>query len=195
MSVNTRSRSSRVAVSIVGVIASASLIGACSSTSSTSSPASTPATTTAAASSTPGDTTVLPPSTSARPPVVPVTPTVAPPVIQSPVSPVSPPTTSPATGYPPSGTTFSGENMTAGQITDLQQAVDNGHQPWRLDRVSVAKSFLQGRFGWTDVQTEFGPPTVLFVTNKDGGKLSVHLVQPATQGDNGIWEVSSGTWN
>ncbi|WP_405497810.1 acyl transferase [Nocardia sp. NBC_00511] len=125
----------------------------------------------------------------------PVIQSPVPPIIQSPVPPVSPPTTSPATGYPPSGTTFSGENMTAGQITDLQQAVDNGHQPWRLDRVSVAKSFLQGRFGWTDVQTEFGPPTVLFVTNKDGGKLSVHLVQPATQGDNGIWEVASGTWN
>ncbi len=121
----------------------------------------------------------------------------------SPTSPQSPPpqpTTSASTqpsstSYPPSGTPFGGEGLGAQQITDLQKAVDGGHQPWRLDRIQVAKTFVQSRFGWTSVQTSGGAPTIVFVTNSDGGKVALNLSQPATQGAHGIWIVQSGMWS
>ncbi|MBU3067732.1 hypothetical protein KO481_40215 [Nocardia sp. NEAU-G5] len=67
---------------------------------------------------------------------------------------------------PAPGTTFAGEGLTAEQSTGLQNSVNGGRQPWRLDRVQVAKSFVQGRFGWISVQTSIvtggdrllGPP-------------------------------------
>ncbi|GAB2534345.1 hypothetical protein GCM10027167_44100 [Nocardia heshunensis] len=125
-------------------------------------------------------------------PPAPTGPELPPPTVTTPVPPVSPTTPNP---NPPPGTTFTGEGLTAAQATAEQQAVDNGHQPWRLDTVSVAKAFVQGRFGWTNVQTSTGAPMVVFVTNQDGSKVSLHLIQPATKGDKGIWEVDSGVWD
>ncbi|WP_328401788.1 acyl transferase [Nocardia sp. NBC_00403] len=120
----------------------------------------------------------------------------------SPESPAPQPTTSASastqpnsSSFPPSGTPFGGEGLGAQQITDLQKAVDSGHQPWRLDRIQVAKTFVQSRFSWTSVQTSGGAPTIVFVTNSDGGKVALNLSQPATQGAQGIWVVQSGMWS
>ncbi|MGW4772887.1 hypothetical protein ACWEO2_33235 [Nocardia sp. NPDC004278] len=77
----------------------------------------------------------------------------------------------------------------------MQKAVDSGHQPWRLDRIQVAKTFVQNRFGWTNVRTSGDAPTIVFVTNSDGGKVGLNLSQPATQGAHGIWVVQSGMWS
>jgi hypothetical protein len=82
-----------------------------------------------------------------------------------------------SSSYPPSGAPF-GEGLGAQQITDLQKAADSGHQPWRLDRLHVAKTFVQSRFGWTSVQTSGSAPTIVFVTNSDGGKVALNLSQP-----------------
>src|SRR3954466_8759095 len=46
------------------------------------------------------------------------------------------------TGDTPS---FTGEDLTADQSTQLQTAVDQGQQPWRLDQVMVAKAFVRAR--------------------------------------------------
>ncbi|MBY8861283.1 hypothetical protein K7711_32740 [Nocardia sp. CA2R105] len=102
----------------------------------------------------------------------------------------------PPNAHPAAGTPFPGEGMTVAQVENLQQAVDGGHQPWRLDRVAVAKSFAQARFGWSNAQTSTGAaPNVIYLTNSDGTRVFVHLIQPATQGPHGIWTVDSGAWS
>ncbi|MFI7000441.1 acyl transferase [Nocardia sp. NPDC050175] len=144
-------------------------------------------------------TTSSPPATS-RPPA-PTSTTVVSPHSASRSAAAQPSTSAPGPSrqsasntHPPSGTTFAGEGLTAQQSSDLQQAVDNGHQPWRLDRVQVAKVFAQQRFGWSDSQAETGAPTVVFLTGPDGSRIALHLTQPATRGDQGIWVVDSGVW-
>ncbi|MBU3063013.1 hypothetical protein KO481_15955 [Nocardia sp. NEAU-G5] len=185
--------SHRAAAMLVGVFAGAAVLGGCSTTTT---PASTTSSTAVTSSDTPSGPNASPaPETSPGPPsqdqAIP-SDSVAPQPITS-----VPATTSqqPVTGRPAPGTTFTGEGLTAAQAADLQTAVNGGHQPWRLDRVQVAKSFVQNRFGWTSVQTSTGAPMVVFVTNQDGGKVALHLVQPATQGDHGIWMVDSGVWS
>ncbi|MFF3575248.1 hypothetical protein ACFYXQ_46720 [Nocardia jiangxiensis] len=127
------------------------------------------------------------------PPAVSPTETVG--VQPSPAAPGTPSSPHP-NGHPAAGTPFPGEGMTLQQVKNLQQTVDGGHQPWRLDRVAVAKSFVQGRFGWSNVQTSTdSAPNVIYLTNSDGARVFVHLIQPATQGARGIWTVDSGAWS
>lgn len=171
----------RLLITTLGAVTCAAALAGC--TSSTTSPApGRPTTTPSLPVTQPGEITMLP---TAPPPTTTAPP---PPVTTAPVLPVSPVS-------PSSGTTFSGEGLTPRQAADLQTAVDSGHQPWRLDQVQVAKSFVQARFGWTTVQTSMGAPMVVFVTDSDGAKVSLHLTQPATQGDHGIWVVDSGVWD
>ncbi|MVU81027.1 hypothetical protein GPX89_27730 [Nocardia sp. ET3-3] len=186
----------RLAAALLGVALCAAVIGGCSSSPSSSGPSTTTTSTTAPTPTGPGGTQSPGISIPTQPPTV-ETPSATVPVTPVPTVPVSPtmPPTSPSSGNPPSGTTFPGEGLTAQQAADLQTAVDNGHQPWRLDRVQVAKTFAQSRFGWTNVQTSTGAPMVVFVTNADGSKVALHLIQPATKGDTGIWEVDSGVWS
>ncbi|MFJ4654636.1 acyl transferase [Nocardia sp. NPDC088792] len=102
----------------------------------------------------------------------------------------------PTADHPVAGTPFPGEGLTAQQASDLQNAVNDGHQPWRLDELQVAKSFVQARFGWADAQARTGPVAAfVIVTGPDGSQVAVHCVQPVTQGSHGIWVVESGTWN
>ncbi|WP_225729996.1 MULTISPECIES: acyl transferase [unclassified Nocardia] len=175
----------RSTVTALGVLACAAAIGGCSSAQTTIRPPST----TVVTSSAPSNTVTT--QESAQPPtVIPQSPTAAP----QPPAPETPPQPAP-NPHPSSGTSFPGEGLTPQQAADLQKSVDSGHQPWRLDRVAVAKAFVQGRFGWFDVQTSTGAPVVVFVTNRDGSRVALHLIQPATHGDHGIWEVDSGVWS
>lgn len=175
----------------MGVLATVLAVVACGTTSTGPSPS---ASSTAAGSQTPSDTgaPTQPPAATAGPGV---TSTVAPvpPVQITPVQ-TTPPTRTTAP-YPAAGTTFGGEGITGQAATDLQKAVDAGHQPWRLDRIQVAEAFVQQRFGWTNTSAETGAPMVVFVNNGSGGKVALHLVQPATAGDHGIWVVDSGVWS
>ncbi|WP_327138757.1 hypothetical protein [Nocardia sp. NBC_01327] len=191
-------RDRRIAVAVLGTLTAAVVITGCSTTSTTTGQPSSTASTvvTAPSSSAPspsgnGPGTSQPGGDDGNPP--PVSP-------GSPESPAPQPTTSaPAqpgsSSHPPSGTPFGGEGLSAQQITDLQKAVDGGHQPWRLDRIQVAKTFVLGQFGWSDVQTSGDAPNIVFVTNSDGSKVGLNLSQPATQGSQGIWVVQSGMWS
>ncbi|MFI1912584.1 acyl transferase [Nocardia sp. NPDC020380] len=181
----------RLLITAVGAATCAAAIAGC--TSSTTSPAPSQSTTTPSVPVTQsGEITALP-TAPASTTVVPTTATAPDTTTPPEVTTSLVPPTSPVS--PSSGTTFSGEGLTPQQATDLQTAVNSGHQPWRLDQVQVAKSFVQARFGWTSVQTSMGAPMVVFVTNSDGAKVSLHLTQPATQGDHGIWVVDSGVWD
>ncbi|MFE3225891.1 acyl transferase [Nocardia sp. NPDC059228] len=117
-------------------------------------------------------------------------------VAEPPVVPTRAPSKVPESSTEPrAGKTFPGEGLTAQQARDLQQGVDSGHQPWRLDRVQVAKAFVQQRFGWATVQAAADGPTSVVVTNQDGSKLTLQVGQPVTQGSGGIWVVDSGAWD
>ncbi|MFE3257301.1 acyl transferase [Nocardia sp. NPDC059091] len=175
----------RAGVTVLGVLTCAAAVAGCTTTS-TVSPTSQPSTTAAATATTtvPGS---VPETT-----LVPTTSSVA----EPPVVPTRAPSKQPESSTEPqAGKTFPGEGLTAQQARDLQQGVDSGHQPWRLDRVQVAKAFVQQRFGWATVQAAADGPTSVVVTNQDGSKLTLQVGQPVTQGSRGIWVVDSGAWD
>jgi hypothetical protein len=112
------------------------------------------------------------------------------------------PTPSGNGGSPPSGdvvpapgTTFTGENISADHAADLQEEVDEGHEPWRLDQSSVAPVFVGNRFGWSDVDIALDDPHTVQVTDAAGRHVvSLQLRQPVHEGSTGIWVVDSGVW-
>ena len=103
------------------------------------------------------------------------------------------------TALPDGGTTaapeadFDGESLSAEQAQALQDEVDAGQQPWRLDQLAVAEAFVAERFGWTDVEPRQADPHTIEVTNaSDGAIVVLQLRQPAREGADGIWIVVSG---
>ncbi|WP_210716629.1 hypothetical protein [Amycolatopsis acididurans] len=96
---------------------------------------------------------------------------------------------------PAAGTTFAGEGMSAHDADALQDSVDQGHQPWRIDAASVAATFVLTRFGWNNPDVALADPHTAEVTNPaDGRVVSLQLRQPAHEGAGGIWVVDSGVW-
>ena len=92
-----------------------------------------------------------------------------------------------------SETAFDGEGLSAEQAQALQDEVDAGHQPWRLDQLAVAEAFVAERLGWTDVEARQADPHTIEVTNSaDGAIVVLQLRQPAREGAEGIWVVVSG---
>lgn len=190
----------RVGVMVLGVLAGAAVICGCSNSSTTpplgssaisgTTPVAVAPSGTSGAPATSGDQ-VAPSQPQAQSPINPSETAAPQPITSVPADTAQ----QPPANHPAPGTTFAGEGLTIQQATDLQKSVDGGHQPWRLDRVQVAKSFVQGRFGWTSVQTSTDAPTVVVVTNQDGSKVALNLAQPATQGDHGIWVVETGVWS
>lgn len=101
----------------------------------------------------------------------------------------------PAGDVPAPGTTITGENISAEHAADLQEEVDEGHEPWRLDQSSVAAVFASNRFGWTDVEIALDDPHTVQVTEKASGHgVSLQMRQPVREGETGIWVVDSGVW-
>ena len=101
----------------------------------------------------------------------------------------------PASDVPTPGTTITGENISAEHAADLQEEVDEGHEPWRLDQSSVAAAFAGDRFGWTDVEIALDDPHTVQVTDTASQHLvSLQMRQPAREGETGIWVVDSGVW-
>jgi hypothetical protein len=117
-------------------------------------------------------------------------------------SPPAPPSASGTGDQPPAGddvpapgTTFPGEGLSADHAADLQEEVDEGHEPWRLDQSSVAAAFARDRFGWADVDVALDDPHTVQVTDATGQHVvSLQMRQPAREGDTGIWVVDSGVW-
>ena len=84
-------------------------------------------------------------------------------------------------------------------LEELQQAVDSGHQPWRLDPVQVA--IIDGRkYGLASddtfrlVSKKFGENAGTYIADvevKHKDELyTVRLIQPANIGDGGAWIIS-----
>jgi hypothetical protein len=105
------------------------------------------------------------------------------------------PTTTPSDGVASSPATsdLAGEDLTADQAAQLQQAVDAGHQPWRLDEIAVAQAFVADRLGWADVDARLTDPQTVEVANRaDGATVTLQLQQPVREGTDGIWVVVGG---
>jgi hypothetical protein len=89
-------------------------------------------------------------------------------------------------------TELPGESIAGERARRLQEAVDDGHQPWRLDALQVAVSFADARFGWTDADSRLLDPHTAEVTNRaTGEKARLRLAQPAREGSRGIWAIVS----
>jgi hypothetical protein len=88
---------------------------------------------------------------------------------------------------------LAGEDLTADQAAQLQQDVDAGHQPWRLDEIAVAEAFVADQLGWTDVDSRLTDPQTVEVTNQpDGATVTLPLQQPVREGPDGVWVVAAG---
>ncbi len=91
------------------------------------------------------------------------------------------------------------ENMNDEQIGKLQEEVNKGHFPWRLDYEQVVKEFLSGK----GIDVENGKITVLSGGGSAGGisltyfvgekeysqQYLLELYQPIDKTDKGIWMV------
>ena len=106
-------------------------------------------------------------------------------------------TGSPTTGRGTSaeaGATVAGEDLTPDQEAELQQAVDQGHQPWRTDPAAVAQAFVAARFGWSAATATSADGHTVDVTDPaSGAKASLDVAQPVRPGAGGIWVVVGGT--
>ncbi|MFF0453523.1 acyl transferase [Nocardia africana] len=101
----------------------------------------------------------------------------------------------PAAGdHPPAGTAFPGEGIGGDAAEQLQQSVDAGHQPWRLDEDAVARAFVSGRFGWSQPTITHDGPYLAVATGPNGQRVSLQLSQPARKNNGGVWVVESGLW-
>tara|TARA_Y100000310_G_C20295963_1_gene629402 strand:+ start:107 stop:529 length:423 start_codon:yes stop_codon:yes gene_type:complete len=86
------------------------------------------------------------------------------------------------------------------QLEELQKAVDEGHQPWRLDPIEVAKTESleygfrqQDRFALVSQELGTAPAATYFayIEVEHRGKLyTMQLYQPQTIGDGGIWTLN-----
>jgi hypothetical protein len=72
------------------------------------------------------------------------------------------------------------------EVTALQDAVDQGHQPWRLSSEDVAAGCT---FGLGSTVEPVGPSTYRVTDASTGETVQVELAQPL--GPDGIWVVTS----
>jgi hypothetical protein len=85
----------------------------------------------------------------------------------------------------------------------MQASVDQGHQPWRLDPLEVARAD-SGQYGFDRDADAFvllskeyaeGPGTYLADVRATHGGVNylIRLIQPEKQGESGIWVINSIT--
>jgi hypothetical protein len=77
----------------------------------------------------------------------------------------------------------------AAAARQLQADVDGGSQPWLLDPQEVALSYTSAVYGWTSPETTPAGAGTVQVQDAQGGRATVHLVQPVRAGAGGIWVV------
>lgn len=108
---------------------------------------------------------------------------------------VPPPSTPPATQLVSGSVTLLWPVTDAAAVAPLQARVDQGAQPWLLDPVETAVSFADAAYGWRAPRpgrVDGGPAgSTVTVTDGDGGRLTVTLVQPGRTGPTGIWTVTA----
>jgi hypothetical protein len=77
------------------------------------------------------------------------------------------------------------------QARQLQRAVDDGHQPWRLDPFAVVAGYARGALGISDPAVRGGGETLFAVAPPRGEIVGhVRIAQPVRQGPRGIWVVT-----
>jgi len=92
-------------------------------------------------------------------------------------------------------------NLDEAKMKEIQELVDLGSQPWRLDPVEVVKADIPANYGFTaldvynlikkdDTQGEAEVEVEKTSANKKT-TYKVSLVQPVKKGEKGIWAISS----
>jgi hypothetical protein len=77
------------------------------------------------------------------------------------------------------------------QAGKVQRAVDDGHQPWRLDPAAVVAGYARGALGISKPAVRGGGETIFAVASPDGEIVGhVKVTQPVRQGPRGIWVVT-----
>ncbi|MEN3303141.1 hypothetical protein [Pseudonocardia sp.] len=79
----------------------------------------------------------------------------------------------------------------AAAARQLQADVDGGSQPWLLDPQEVALSYASSVYGWASPETTPAGDGTVQVQDAQGGRATVHLVQPVRAGAGGIWVVGA----
>lgn len=90
----------------------------------------------------------------------------------------------------PPATTFVYPDASLVAAQSAQDAVDQGHQPWRVDPSMVASSY-GASIGWTQTTVTPVDSTTYDLVNaetRDGFRLS--MTQPIRPGATGIWEIT-----
>lgn len=91
--------------------------------------------------------------------------------------------------------TSNAENMSYAQIEDLQESVNNGHFPWRLDCKQVIMSFLSGKGENVEngeLVTFAGDSEKYSGDYRIGDNVyTVELFKPIDKSESGIWVVKS----
>ncbi|HEY8476042.1 MAG TPA: hypothetical protein VIN09_04175 [Chloroflexota bacterium] len=116
-------------------------------------------------------------------------------------SPITPtrPSAGPASPAPTGGVRVGSVPLDLTTAQRYQQAVDEGHQPWRLDPVQVARvegealGFSpQDQFELVDQYQSSGSGTAHAIvrTVHDGAVYEIQLVQPVRVGRDGIWMIN-----
>lgn len=81
--------------------------------------------------------------------------------------------------------------------TDLQREVDNGHQPWRLDPLNVARDYVYNTLNKNGGEFEVyyddsATGSITYSYTKPGEKeIQVVVYQPIKKDNSGIWVVSN----
>ena len=81
--------------------------------------------------------------------------------------------------------------------TDLQREVDNGHQPWRLDPLDVARNYVYNTLNKNGGEFEVyyddsATGSITYSYTKPGEKeIQVVVYQPIKKDNSGIWVVSN----
>jgi hypothetical protein len=79
------------------------------------------------------------------------------------------------------------------QAGKVQRAVDDGHQPWRLDPAAVVAAYASGALGVTGqpVVKRAGAGSYTVAAPGGAAVATVRVAQPLRQGPGGIWVVTA----
>ncbi|MBW0117500.1 hypothetical protein [Pseudonocardia abyssalis] len=78
----------------------------------------------------------------------------------------------------------------AAESAGLQQAVDDGAQPWLLDPAELARSYASAAYGWDSV-TATATGDSVELTGPGGVRRVLTVAQPGRTGSGGIWVVTA----
>ncbi len=93
----------------------------------------------------------------------------------------------------PAGQHFVFPDADLNQAQQAQAAVDQGHQPWRLDPTLVASAY-GASLGWDQTTVSPVDSKTYDITPADGStRLRLTLSQPIRQDQTGIWEILTST--